>query len=362
MAKKKYPQTVDRMISLRGPYQYKIQIRKRGVETITATFETIEEARLFRDQKLLDIQIGTNRPTQKAQHMTLGELLELYAKEVVPSLCTNETSCRQLQSRIRYIKNYKVADVVMMKLNKGHLQLYRDVRLKIDTCRRKTVKEDLSEIRRVIDYAMDEEGINLPHGNPVNVRKLLKRVQNDAVERKAIRSADLEATLLKACSKYGDKHTLHDLVNLGLRTGMRRGQLVHLLWENIFLDESIALVINKNRKRDNKELIEVVLTKAAVEILSDIGEKRKGKVFCYTHPCTVTTALARIRAKPEYRKIPDFELITPHVLRHTAAFRLKGSGISNEMAMLVTGHKSYKVFDDYGKMKARDVVGKIPNI
>jgi len=360
-AKKKYPCTVDNCISLRGPYQYRVQIRRRGFKIDTMTFETIDEARLYRDKILSDINTGGYKSTNKAKHTSLRDLLIWYTSEIVPSLCVSNEYVKQLQSRILHINNYDVADIMLLDLQSKHLQYYRDARLK-EGRKRKTIKEDLAEICRAINWGIDEYDINLPYGNPVDVKRLLKRLKNDAFVREPIRTEGLETILLKACSEYGDGHTLHDIVNLGLRTGMRRGQLVKLLWENIFLDDHIAKVINKNRKRDNIQLIDVVLSDAAVEVLKNIGEKKTGKVFCYTSPATVTKALERIRNKAEYKAIPDFELITPHILRHTAAFRLKQSGVSKDVAKLVTGHSSDSIFENYGKLQASDVAGKIPNV
>ena len=142
---------------------------------------------------------------------------------------------------------------------------------------------------------------------------------------------------------------------------MRGLPLVHLLRENIYLDESNAYDVNKDRQTDNESLEGIPLSSAAVSVVKRIGIKSSGKVFCYTSPDTVTKAIARIRSKDEYKHIPDFEFVTPQVLRHTVVYKLKRAGVSKEVAKLVTGHKTDQMYGHYGKLDASDVAGSIPD-
>jgi len=356
MAKRKYPKTIDKNIMLVGPYQYRVQIRKKCYNIATETFETFDEALEYRDKILLDIRRGEHKSNTEAKHTTLGDLLLRYANEVAPRVSTEEKYARQLKSKLMKIKSYPIGDVLLSKLDVIHLQSFRDAR-RNEGRKRKTIKEDLSEINRVIKYAQHEWHIYMPHGNPVDVNLLLKHIANDAKRRKPIKSDDLEQKLLEACAEYGDKHSLHDIVEFGLKTGMRRGQLVKLLWENIYLDDHIAYIVNKDRKSDNEQLVGVPLTDAAISVLKRIGEKKEGRVFSYAHPDSVTKALARVRSK--HADIPDFEFITPHVLRHTVVYKLKKAHVSKEVAKLITGHKTDQMHALYGKLDAGDVAGTI---
>ena len=339
-------------LSYIGPFQYKVTIRRRGFPTICKTYDDIYEALQFRDKTNTDMRLGTHQDSSTAKKTILGEILDRYATEVVPIITSTEKYSRQLQSRIRNISSQPIGQVLLAELGPAHLQAYRDTRRQ--QVKRKTVKEELSEISRVIEYARHEWHIHLPQGNPVNVKLLLKHIPNDRTERQPIRSTELEQQLLDSCSEYGDKHSLRDLVELGLRTGMRRTQLVNLNWEHIYLDEKIAYVHNKDRRNDGQEFIQVPLLPEAITVLNRIGPKKTGSVFIYSSPDSVTKALARVRAK--HVDIPDFELITPHTLRHTVVHRLKKAGIPSEVAKLVTGHKTDQMHTHYGKLQAKDVV------
>lgn len=357
----KCPYTVEKNIIMVGPFQYRVQIRKRGFKVPSETFETLDGAINNRDSILNSIREGTYKDASEAKHRTLGYFLGRYIDEVATKITTTDKYCRQLQSRLRCIKNREIGSVPMFELAGIHLRFYREQR-KVEvspktgkTISRKTLKEEFSEISRVIEYACLEWDLHLPSGNPVNVNVLMKHIANDAKQRQPIRSDDIEGKLLSACKEYGDKHTLYNLVDLGLRTGLRRTQLVELLWENIYIDEHIAHVKNKNEKRDGQPLVAVKLSAAAVTILNRIGFKTSGKVFFYTSPDTVTKAFGRIRKKDEFKDIPEFEFITPHTLRHTAVHRLKKAGTDRQQAKLVTGHQSDQMYAHYGKMTAHDI-------
>jgi len=219
---------------------------------------------------------------------------------------------------------------------------------------RKTIKDEESLMRRVLEYAEDEWAINLPKGNPVDVRRIMKHIPNDAVKKEAISSTDIEEQLLKACAEYGDGHSLKDLVELGLATGCRRGELVTLKWENIYLDERIMQVRNKDRRNDGNPYRHVPLNKRSMEVLNRIGVMSSGDVFIYTNADSVTKALSRVREKN--KNIPDFEFITPHTLRHTAVTRAQQKGLNPAQVQAMSGHKTTQMLDNYTHLRAEDVV------
>ncbi len=345
----------ERNLDYVGAFQYKATIRRRGFSTASKTFDDVDAACDWRNRKLHEMNSGQYVDERAAKTTTLASILKRYAKEVAPLITSREKYARQLSSKLHKIADRPIGDVLLAELAPAHLQAFRDERKQ--EVRRKTLKEDLSEISRVIEYARFEWHLSMPQGNPVNVKLLLKHIPNDRVERKPIRSDSLIEKLLIACGKYGDGHSLKDLVELGLETGMRRTQLVELLWENIFLDEKIAYVINKDRRSDGQALVGIPLLPKAVDVLRRIGEKNSGKVFIYNDPSSVTKAMSRVRLRN--KDIPDFELITPHVLRHTMIHKMKKQGVPSEIAKVVTGHKTDQMHNHYGKLTAEDVVEMI---
>jgi len=343
----------EQNLSYVAKLQYKVTIRKKGFGTACKTFDDVDDAVAWRNIKIREMQTGQFRDEKKARTTTLADILKRYANEVVPIITTSETSAKKLVHRINKLSERAIGEITLDKLHPVHIQSFRDER-KLEV-KRKTLKEDLSEISRVIEYARFEWGITMTQGNPVNVKLLLKHVPADHKTRQPIKSPAIEKKFIQACEDYGDGHTLRDLVEFALETGMRRTQLISLRWENIDFDRRIAKVLNKDRKNDGQEYIEVPLLLDAIKVLNKIGVKDKGAVFAaFSDPASVTRAMARVREQNKH--IKEFADITPHTLRHTMVHKLKKKGVRPEIAKIITGHKTDQMHAHYGKLDAEDVI------
>lgn len=344
-----------------GFMQYRLQYRPKGFPCFDRVFRDIDQAFEVHASLKAMYKSGTLEPTTYKQ-ATLGGLLKRYSDEVVETISSYPDRER---SRLSKLAEYDIAKIPASKLTRQHFNVWRDVRRGESRVvkgvskpiSRKTIKDELSLMKRVLEYAEDEWALNLPKGNPIDVRRIMRRIPNDKEERKAITSQDVEKRLLEACAAYGDGHSLHDFVELGLATGCRRGELVGLTWENVFIDERIMKVRNKDRKRDGKDQRDVPLGKRALSVLERIGVLSHGPVFIYSNPDSVTKALARIREK--HPDIPDFEFITPHVLRHTAVTGAQKKGLTPSQVRAMSGHKTTQMLDNYTHVAAKDVVDLI---
>ncbi len=341
-----------------GFMQYRLQYRPKGFRPFDRVFRDIDQAIEMHSKLKAMYQSGLLEPTEHFT-ATLKGLLQRYSDEVVPKISSYPS---REKSRLRKLCSYDIAKVLAHKLARQHFNAWRDIRRSETSLRkgvekpisRKTIKDELSLIKRVLEYAEDEWAIELPKGNPIDVRRIMRRIENDKVEKKAIASPDIEAKLLEACAKYGDGHSLRDLVELGLATGCRRGELAGLCWENIFIDERIMRVRNKDRKHDGKQLRGVPLGPRALAVLKRIGIQDNGSVFIYTNPDSITKAMSRVRKK--HPDVPDFEFITPHSLRHTAITRQQKKGLSPAQVQAMSGHKTTQMLDNYTHLQAEDVI------
>jgi len=341
--------------------QYRLEYRPKGYPRFDKVFRDIDQAMEIH-AKLKSMYKGGILEAAQHEDPSLADLLKRYSEEVIDKISSYPS---REKSRLNKLAEYDVAKMKIGKLTRQHFNAWRDIRraeVRIvkgqpKPISRKTIKDELSLMRRVLEYAEDEWAVFLPKGNPIDVRRIMRRIENDKVKRQAIPSPDIETKLLEACTAYGDGHSLRDLVELGLVTGCRRGELVELDWKNVFIDERIMKVRNKDRKHDGKSLRDVPLGKRALAVLDRIGVAENGPVFIYTNPDSVTKALARVREK--HPDIPDFEFITPHALRHTSVTRLQKKGLTPAQVMAAHGHKTTQMLDNYSHVQAKDVVDLI---
>ena len=173
---------------------------------------------------------GTVRPT----HITVGELLERYARDVTLAKRDATTELRRLQ---RLIKD-PVSSLRARQLISHSIATFRDRRL-LDG--RRTCHYDLILIRHCLKIAMNEWGLMLS-SNPVD--KVKMPPSSPARNR---RLEDGEFERLEEASKQTKNPHIWPVIVFAIETGMRRGEVLGLHWEHVDLDRRIAyLPLTKN--------------------------------------------------------------------------------------------------------------------
>jgi hypothetical protein len=179
-----------RGISRIGFMQYRLQYRPKGFRAFDKVFRDVDQAMEIH-AKLKSMYKGGTLEGHTSHATTLGNLLSRFADEVAPKITSYPN---REKSRLLKLKTYAIADMPVGKLTRQHFNAWRDerraetrtVRGSAKQISRKTIKDELSLMRRVLEYAEDEWGIDLPKGNPIDVRRIMRRIENDKVERKAI--------------------------------------------------------------------------------------------------------------------------------------------------------------------------------
>lgn len=180
-----------------------------------------------------------------------------------------------------------------------------------------TVKHIMGLLRRIIRYAV-RQGL-CPQPDPARLRFDMPKVDNSKTE---CLTPDQARALLTALDEEPDQD-LAALVRLALATGMRRGALLGLQWEDIdFLRGFITLrgAVAKKRKTET-----IPLTDQARVILSRIHRTKSPYVFPGKDGGPrkgLRRMLARVKKKAGLPE--DFRPL--HGLRHTFASWLASSG------------------------------------
>ncbi|MCF6194685.1 MAG: hypothetical protein L3J46_10185 [Kangiellaceae bacterium] len=124
-------------IQHRGPYQWRVQVRRKGYPIQRKTFETKAEANAWARQIESEMDRGVFRSIAEAERTTLEELLDRYRKEITPL----KKGSKQEFSKLNVIKKFEIAKFAVAKVGGKELAEFRDARL--EKVSPKTVRDDL---------------------------------------------------------------------------------------------------------------------------------------------------------------------------------------------------------------------------
>lgn len=317
--------------------RWQVQVRREGFPAEAKSFATRAEAQRWARHMEASMDDGAYRSRGEADKMLLGEVLQRYAQEVSPTKRGHDDEL----IRIKALKRSKMAAFSLQKLNPSVIASFRDERLM--SVKAGAVIRDLSLLSSAINHARREWGASI--NNPC----LLVKKPAVPAGRTRVLSADEEKRLLLAVSPLGRRNPdVLPLVQLALRTAMRRGELLALRWEHIDLEAQTAfLPTSKNGHPRN-----VPLSRAAIAVLKSIPINESGRVFSIS---AQTLAAAFKRAT---RRAPVAGLRF-HDLRHAATSRM-AERLPNVIELAaVTGHQSLQMLKRYYHPSAQALAQKL---
>lgn len=218
----------------RGPYQFQAQIRRKGFNPVTKTFESRRDAEDWAKTIESEMRRGVFIDRSESERTTVLELLERYEREVTPE---KRGSVAEL-SRLRRLKAHELSQRIVATLRSSDFAAYRDERLKEATP--KTVQHELSLFSAVFNVA--KRDWSLPLVNPIEGIRKPKLPRGR--DRRLI--GDEEQRLL-AAARRSRAASLELCVILAIETGMRRGEIAGLTWDQIDVHSHIIrLDVTKN--------------------------------------------------------------------------------------------------------------------
>ncbi len=258
-------------ISKRGKNQYQALIRRKGYPVQTRTFNSRRDAEAWAATLESEMCRGLFLDRSEAERTTFGELLTRYLREVTP----DKRGWRAETSRIRQLLRHPLAQRLLATLKSSDFAAYRDERLA--QVSPKTVPLDLATISAVLNVARRDWSI--PVDNPIGT--LRKPRLPPGRERRL--DAQEEVRLLEA-ARESRVEALTLTIVLAIETGMRRGEIASLTWQQIDLQQHvIRLEVTKNGDRRV-----VPLTEAAEAALRALPRPLHGgrvcSVFAARHP------------------------------------------------------------------------------
>lgn len=341
--------SIEKRVSDNGDLSYRVKIRIKGYPSQTATFERKTDANKWAASTESAIKEGRHFKTTEAKRRTLGELIDRYIKDVLPTKPKNAKNQEaQLQWWKSEIGSYTLADVTPT--------LIADCRDKLlDGITRLGKKRSNATTVRYLAAL----SVTLSHG--VNALEWLE----DSPMRKVIKpkeprgrvrflSKDERTKLLAACQKSTHPY-LYAVVVLALSTGARQGEIMNLTWDDIDLNRGRAIL----HETKNGERRALPIAGHALKVLRELAKVRRidtKLLFAGNNPTTPAELRKPWIAALETAGIEGFKF---HDLRHSAASELAMNGATLAEIAEILGHKTLQMVQRYAHLSEGHTAGVV---
>jgi integrase len=338
-----------------GLKKVKVMVRRKNAPCLTQTFRTRRDAEAWAMSIEGELLSGQSSPRVEATLHTLADTIQRY-KEVE-------------LSRKKRKHNDQVAQLDWWVKELGHLKLAQLNGPVICTCRDKlasgitvqgkprqpaTVNRYLAALSHVLSVATRDWGW-MPESPMYRVRKF-----KEPLGRVEFLSDVQRNSLLNAATSATDPH-LYLIIVLAIATGMRRGEITGLRWENIDWERRrIILLKTKNGERRAVPLPEAALTHLrerfhGPENLHDLlfpstKEGFEGRPWDFT------------RAWKRALKSANIENFRFHDLRHSCASYLAMNGATTAEIAEVLGHKTLQMVRRYAHLSDSHVANLVNRV
>ena len=317
--------------------RWQARVRRLGQPDETRSFLTHQEAERWARSVESEMDRGSYVSYTEAQKTTLGDLIQRYVAEVLPS----KKGAHEDSIRLNAICRRPICKNSIASLTPAKIAAYRDLRL--TEVAAGTVVRELAYLSSIINHGRREWGIHA--NNPVALVR--KPIQPKGRER-VLTSAERERLLVELQPTGRRNRWMLFVVILALETAMRRSELLSLRWGDINLERRTA-TLHMTKNGDSRT---VPLSKNAFQTLSAMPRSICGAVF----PITACSLAANFDKAVERAKLPNLHF---HDLRHTA-ITLMATKLPNLIELAaVSGHKSLKMLQRYYHPDVGDLARKL---
>ena len=294
-----------------------------------------KEAEALEHKWNLEVYQGKNWGTEPER--TFEELMLEYLRETQPKKRAAE---RDIYSAKQLRKVF--SGMVLQEINAEAISEYKRKRTK-DGIADTTIGKELRLLSAAFNYARKEWGWEIP--NPVQGRCPKEgpgRIR--WITRK-------EANKLIAAARSSRAPWLADLIELGLNSGMRIGEMLGLEWNRVDLGQRLIYLDPKHQK--NKSSGSVPINDSAKDVLMSrfrfVQKHCPGTewVFCDWRGNQIQSVKKSFKTACEHAGIKDFRL---HDLRHTCAAWLVQAGVPIRTVSEVLRHKDIKTTMRYAHL------------
>ncbi len=283
------------------------------------------------DKALLKISEIVRKATQETSRgpITFEEL----ASEYIPYAQANKADKTaseeviKLKGILKVFGNRKLSEITTREIESYLLKRGKDVG-------RATVARDLALIRYMLRKAVDWGYLK------ENPAQKIKSPKEPPGRTRWLRDSEKER-LLDAC-KHSQNPFLYEIVFTALNTGMRKGELQQLTWDDVDLDERVITI----RKTKNNEIRHIPISKRLFPVFRDL--RSKNPHWHYVFSKSDGTVYGRWdHAFQNACKLAGLKDFRFHDLRHTFGSYLGMQGENAFVIKKLMGHKTLAMTDRY---------------
>lgn len=307
--------------------KWQARVSRQGFPPETKTFATKAEAEVWARSVEAGIDKGTHQSRNSLEAVTVAEVLHKYGEEVSPL----KKGAKAEAIRLAAVARSKLGKYSLANLTPAVMAQWRDERLK--RVKAGTVIRDLAVLSSIFNHCRREWGY--PFLNPV---EQIRKPQMPSGRDRVLSPAEEEALLNEALPVGRRSPWLHPLIVLALETGMRRGELLSLKWENINPAKRTALL--PDTKNGSKRMVQ--LSTKALDTLKRLRSLSSHDDVIF--PISVPALHLRWKAACKRAGIKDLHF---HDLRHTAITRMADKLPNVIELSAVTGHKNLQMLKRY---------------
>ncbi len=259
------------------------------------------------------------------EDVTLEDLEKDYIRHVkdIKKLRTWKKRAEHLRTLKAFFK-----DKILTQITPKDIEDFKSSRL--ETLKPATVNRELATLRHIINLA--KRWKKFYGENPVSVSGLMTEDNH----RDRVLSFEEEERLL-ACSA----DHLKPILITALNTGMRRGEILSLKWNNVDFDNSVFIISSTNNKSKKTKRVPVNsrLKKMLLELKFQ-NQKKSDFVFLGNDERPLKDIKTAFQNACSRAKIEGLRF---HDLRHTAGTRMVESGVGIVAISKILGHSSVEL-------------------
>ncbi len=317
--------------------KYQAQVRRQGFAPTVKTFHTKQDAQEW--ARLMETKADRGDMPISIRELSaykVADIIKRYRDEAV----IKKRSCEAETYLLNAFLRAPIANLTFAQVTKAHFVSYRNKRIKI--VKPATVNRELGIISHAFNVAIHDWGLPIKENPLKNLKKLkMNNARNRRLEPK-------EYGLILEATRHCTNPNIKPIIQIALRTGMRRGEIINMHWEHIDFNRSILHIpITKNgHSRD------IPLSHRTIRLLQSLERQPRGQVF-------QTTANAFRLIWQRLLKRTGIEDLHFHDLRHEAISRFFELGLSVPEVALISGHRDYRMLFRYTHMKPENVIEKL---